>query len=210
MNALTDAERAAGWRLLFDGRTTRGWRGFQKREPPSGWRVVDGTLARVDAGGDIMTDEEFGSFELALEWKIAPGGNSGIFYHVVEDPELAFVWQSGPEMQVLDNAGHADGRQPNTSAGSNFALYAPARDVTRPAGEWNAARLLVDGDRVEHWLNGEKLLEYELGSADWQARVAASKFASLPRYARTRRGHIALQDHGDPVAYRNIRIRVIR
>ena len=209
MNALTDAERAAGWRLLFDGRTTQGWRGFQKREAPSGWRVVDGTLARVDAGGDIITGEEFGSFELALEWKVAPGGNSGIFFHVVEEPGLDYVWQTGPEMQVLDNARHADGRSPHTSAGSNFALYAPARDVTRPAGEWNAARLVVNGDHVEHWLNGEKLLEYELGSEEWQQRVAASKFAEMPRYARARRGHIALQDHGDPVAYRNIRIRVI-
>lgn len=207
VNAPASAADAQDWRPLFDGRTTAGWRSFKGTAAPAGWQVVDGALTRVAQAGDIVTEGEFGSFELELEWKIQPGGNSGVFFHVVEDSALQYVWQTGPEMQVLDNAGHADGRQPNTSAGSNFALYAPARDVTRPAGEWNAARLVVRGDHVEHWLNGEKLLEYELGSAEWQARVAASKFAQMPRYARVRRGHIALQDHGDPVAYRNIRIR---
>lgn len=198
---------ADGWRPLFDGRTTAGWHAFAGGAPGAGWQVVDGALTRAGQAGDILTDEEFGSFELELEWKIAPGGNSGVFFHVVEDSTLQYVWQTGPEMQVLDNAGHADGRQPNTSAGSNFALYAPARDATRPPGQWNAARLVVRGDHVEHWLNGEKLLEYELGSPEWQQRVAASKFAQMPRYGRARRGHIALQDHGDEVTFRNIRIR---
>jgi hypothetical protein len=197
------------WRPLFDGRTTAGWHAFGGGAPGAGWRVVDGALTRAAEAGDILTDEEFGSFELELEWKIAPGGNSGVFFHVVEDSTLQYVWQTGPEMQVLDNAGHADGRQPNTSAGSNFALYAPARDVTRPPGQWNQARLVVRGDHVEHWLNGEKLLEYELGSAEWQQRVAASKFGEMPRYGRARRGHIALQDHGDDVAFRNLRIRIL-
>lgn len=210
MNALTAAERAAGWRLLFDGRTTEGWRGFRKDAAPAGWQVSNGALTRVGEGGDIMTDEEFGSFELVLEWNVAPGGNSGVFFHVVEDSSLSYVWQSGPEMQVLDNARHADGRDPLTSAASNFAVHAPSRDATRPAGEWNAARLVVRGDHVEHWLNGEKVVEYELGSPDWQQRVAASKFASMPRYARARSGHIALQDHGDRVSYRNIRIRPLQ
>jgi hypothetical protein len=209
VNAEASDARAGEWRSLFDGRTTAGWRSFGGTAAPAGWQAVDGTLARVAQAGDIVTTDEFGSFELELEWKVQPGGNSGVFFHVVEDTTLRYVWQTGPEMQVLDNVGHADGRQPNTSAGSNFALYAPARDVTRPAGEWNAARLVVRGDHVEHWLNGEKLLEYELGSPEWTARVAASKFAEMPRYARARRGHIALQDHGDPVAFRNIRIREI-
>jgi hypothetical protein len=205
----TAGDPADGWRPLFDGRTTAGWHAFGGGAPGMGWQVVDGALTRAAQAGDLLTDEEFGSFELELEWKIAPGGNSGIFFHVVEDSTLQYVWQTGPEMQVLDNAGHADGRQPNTSAGSNFALYPPARDVTRHVGEWNAARLVVRGDHVEHWLNGEKLLEYELGSAEWTQRVAASKFAEMPRYGRARRGHIALQDHGDEVAFRNIRIRVL-
>jgi hypothetical protein len=209
MNQQTSDDPADGWRPLFDGRTTAGWHAFGGGAPGAGWQVVDGALTRAAQAGDILTDEEFGSFELELEWKIQPGGNSGVFFHVVEDSALQYVWQTGPEMQVLDNAGHADGRQPNTSAGSNFALYAPARDVTRPAGEWNAARLIVRGDHVEHWLNGEKLLEYQLGTAEWQRLVAGSKFAEMPRYGRARRGHIALQDHGDPVAFRNIRIRVL-
>ncbi|HYJ80168.1 MAG TPA: DUF1080 domain-containing protein [Longimicrobiaceae bacterium] len=207
MGSLSAAERAAGWRPLFDGSTTAGWHGFRKDAVPAGWQVVDGALTRVGEGGDIVTDAEFDSFELALEWNVAPGGNSGVFFHVVEDSSVSYVWQTGPEMQVLDNARHADGRDPLTSAASNFALHAPARDATRPAGEWNAARLVVRGHHVEHWLNGEKVVEYELGSADWQQRVAASKFAAMPRYGRARRGHIALQDHGDRVAYRNLRIR---
>jgi Domain of Unknown Function (DUF1080) len=209
LTAQGSAGATDGWRPLFDGRSTAGWHAFGGGAPGAGWQVVDGALTRTGQAGDLLTDEEFGSFELELEWQIQPGGNSGVFFHVVEDSTTQYVWQTGPEMQVLDNAGHADGRQPNTSAGSNFALYAPARDVTRPPGQWNAARLVVRGDHVEHWLNGEKLLEYELGSAEWQQRVAASKFAEMPRYGRARRGHIALQDHGDRVAYRNLRIRTL-
>lgn len=206
-NVLTAAERAAGWRPLFDGRTLNGWRGYHMSAPPSGWQVVDGAITRVAEGGDLITNDEFGNFELALEWKISPGGNSGIIYRVVEDSLLDYVWRSGPEYQVLDNARHPDGRDPKTSAGSDFALYAPVRDVTRPVGEWNQARIVVNGNHVEHWMNGVKLLEYELGSPDWEARVAASKFHTMPRYGRAARGHIALQDHEAWVAYRNIRIR---
>jgi len=200
-------EATGGWRPLFDGRTLAGWRGYRKAEAPAGWQVVDGAITRVGEGGDLVTDAEFGSFELALEWKISPGGNSGIIYRVMEDSSLSYVWQSGPEYQVLDNAGHADGRDPMTSAGSDFALYAPVRDVTRPVGEWNQARIVVNGSHVEHWMNGVKLLEYELGSPEWEQRVQASKFRAMPRYGRGARGHIALQDHEAWVAYRNIRVR---
>ena len=208
-NTLSPREAADGWRPLFDGRTLAGWRGYRRAAPPAGWQVVDGAITRVGEGGDLMTDEEFGSFELALEWKISPGGNSGIIYRVVEDSSLAYVWQSGPEFQVLDNAGHADGRDPLTSAGSDFALYAPVRDVTRPVGKWNSARIVVNGSHVEHWLNGVKLLEYELGGPEWERRVQASKFRTMPRYGRGARGHIALQEHEAWVAYRNIRIRTL-
>lgn len=206
-NTLTSAERANGWRLLFDGRTLDGWRGYRRPDAPAGWQVVDGAITRVAEGGDLITDREYGNFELALEWKISPGGNSGIIYRVVEDSTLDYVWRSGPEYQVLDNAGHSDGRDPMTSAGSDFAVYAPVRDVTRPVGQWNAARIVVRGNHVEHWMNGVKLLEYELGGPDWERRVAASKFHTMPRYGRASRGHIALQDHEAWVAYRNIRIR---
>jgi hypothetical protein len=203
-NTLTDAERAAGWRLLFDGRTTAGWRGYRRDALPDGWQVVDGTLARVAQAGDIITVDQFESFELALDWKIERGGNSGIFFHVTETGD--YVWQTGPELQILDNEAHRDGLQPHTSAGSNYALHAPTRDVTRPPGEWNSVRLIVNGHHVEHWLNGERIVAYELGSDDWKARVAASKFRDMAGYGRARRGHIALQDHGDPVWFRNIRV----
>jgi hypothetical protein len=208
LNTLTEAERADGWRLLFDGRSASAWRGFRRDHLPAGWQVVDGSLARVGAGGDIITVDQFDSFELALDWKVGPGGNSGIFFHVTEDAD--YVWQTGPEMQILDNDGHRDGMVPETSTGSNYALHAPTADVARPAGEWNSARLVVRGNHVEHWLNGTRIVEYELGSDDWKARVEASKFRDMPGYGRARRGHIALQDHGDPVEFRNIRIRPLR
>jgi len=206
-NTLTPAEEKDGWRLLFDGKDLAGWRGFKTNQPPPGWRVSDGALMRGDGGGDLMTVEEFGDFELRLEWRVAKNGNSGIMFRVTAEGKSTY--ETGPEFQVLDNAGHADGKDPKTSAGSNYALHAPVRDVTRPIGEWNDARILVRDAHVEHWMNGVKLLEYELWSPDWESRVKASKFATMPGYGRARRGHIALQDHGDQVSYRNIRIKTL-
>jgi len=206
---LTPDEQAAGWRLLFDGKTAAGWRGFKRETLPAGWQVVEGALTRVSQAGDIVSEAEFRNFELALEWKVAPGGNSGIFYRVSEAPELEWVWQSGPEMQVLDDARHKDGQRPETSAGACYGLYPAPRGIVRPAGQWNQVRILVQGRHVEHWLNGRKVVDYELGSPDWQDRVRRSKFAEMPRYGREPQGHIALQDHGDWVAYRNIKIRVL-
>lgn len=205
---ITAAERADGWRVLFDGTGLEAWRGYRKPATPEGWQVVDGSLVLVAAGaGDIITREQFRNFDLRLEWKVAPGGNSGIFYRATEEGN--YIWQSASEMQVLDDERHADGKSELTSAGSNFALYAVPRGISRPAGEWNTVRLLVDGSHVEHWLNGVKVVEYELGSAEWEARVRASKFASMPLYGRAQQGHIGLQDHGDRVEFRNIRIRVL-
>jgi len=203
--ALTPEERKAGWKLLFDGESLAGWRGFKSPTPGAGWQAVDGVLYRAAAGGDLLTVEEFGDFELSLEWKLAAGGNSGIFFHVIKEGDEA--WWSGPEVQVLDNAVHRDGKNPLTAAGSNYAVHAPIRDVTKPIGEWNHVRLVVKGPHVEHWLNGVKIVEYELWGPDWQARVKASKFDKIPLYGKAKRGHIALQDHGDPVWYRNIKVR---
>lgn len=196
------------WRVLFDGTTTAAWRGYKRDMLPGGWQVVDGALARVDRGGDIITVEQFENFELRFEWQVEEGGNSGVFFGVTEAVDGP-VWHSGPEFQILHNAGHRDGQAPITSAGSNYAVHPPSADVTRPVGEWNTSRLIVDDGRVEHWMNGIHLLTYRLGDADWQARVEASKFAPLPRYGRVPRGHIAIQDHGDPVRFRNILIREI-
>jgi hypothetical protein len=206
-SVLTSEERAAGWRALFDGKTAAGWRGYKQREMPRGWQVVDGALTRVGEGGDIITTDQFEDFELALEWKVAPGGNSGIFYRVTEDGDRSY--HSGPEMQVLDDARHRDGGSRLTSAGSLYGLYAAPAGVVKPAGEWNAVRIVVNGSHVEHWLNGVKVVEAEIGSPDWEKRVGESKFKEWPTYGRAQRGHIALQDHGDWVAYRNIKIKVL-
>ena len=199
---------ADDWRPLFDGTSTGAWRGYKRDALPDGWQVVDGALARVDRGGDIITVEQFENFELRFEWQVEEGGNSGVFFGVTEEVDGP-VWHSGPEFQILHNAGHRDGQAPITSAGSNYAVHPPSADVTRPVGEWNTSRLLVENGRVEHWMNGIHLLTYRLGDTDWQARVEASKFAPLPRYGRVARGHIAIQDHGDPVRFRNILIREI-
>jgi hypothetical protein len=198
-------ETGAGWRSLIDGETTAGWRNYGQDTLSDGWQVSDGTLTMTGGGGDIVTTDTFGDFELELDWQIAPGGNSGIFYNV--QPGENAVWATGPEMQVLDDTMHQDGQSPFTSAGSCYALYPPARDVTRPAGEWNQVRLVNRGGHVEHWLNGTKVCEYDLGSDDWNAKVAASKFKEMPKFGKYRSGHIALQDHGDRVAFRNIRVR---
>ena len=193
------------WKPLFNGRSLEGWRGFKSSAAPSGWTAIDSTLARTGTGGDILTVDEFGDFELRLQWTLAEGGNSGIFFRVVDTGSE--VWESGPELQILDNARHADGKNPLTSAGANYGLHAPVRDVTRPVGESNDVRLLVAGAKIEHWLNGVKVVEYELWSPAWEALVKASKFVTMPAYGRAKRGRIALQDHGDPVWFRDIRIR---
>lgn len=204
-NTLTAEEKADGWELLFDGETLAAWRGYRRDAVPDGWQAVDGAMARVGRGGDIITVEQFADFDLRFDWRVEEGGNSGVMFRVAEGDGP--TWHTGPEFQILHNAGHRDGQAPITSAASNYAVHPPARDVTRPVGEWNSARLVVRGARVEHWMNGEKLLDYELGSPDWHERMMASKFASIPRYGREPRGHIAIQDHGDPVAFRNVRIR---
>ena len=211
MNTLTDAERSAGWRLLFDGRSLDGWKRYKSAEPITGWGAVDGALTRTARGGDIITADQFGDFELALEWRLSPDGppgNSGIFYRALET--TSEIYWGAPEMQVLDNARHPDGRSELTSAGSNYALHGVAHSHARPVGEWNAVRLVVNGNHVEHWLNGTKVVEYELGSADWKERVAKSKFAEHPDYGRAQRGHIGLQEHGSYVAFRNVKIRALR
>jgi hypothetical protein len=156
-------------------------------------------------GGDLVTEAEFGDFELRFQWKVSAGANSGVMYRTGE--ELDYPWQTAPEYQVLDDAQHPDGKEPKTSAGSLYALYAPLDKVVAPVGEWNEGRIVVRNGRVEHWLNGKKVVECELGSADWKAKVAASKFASMPQYGTLAKGRIDLQDHGDDVWYRSLRIR---
>ncbi len=207
-NALTEAERADGWELLFDGQSLDAWRGFkQDAMPTTGWDVRGGCLVRAaEGGGDIITKKQYDDFELTLEWRVPTGqpGNSGVFFNVTEEGDA--VYETGPEMQILNNAVHPDGHDTRTSAGSNYALNEPSEVTVMPAGMFNTARVLVEGNHVEHWLNGVKVVEYELHSPEWEERVAGSKFADWP-YGEADMGHIALQDHGDLVWFRNLKIR---
>jgi hypothetical protein len=206
-NTLAEAEKTDGWRLLFDGQSTAGWRDYGKKTISDGWIVQDGALTRVGAGGDIISNDEFKNFELAIDWKIEPGGNSGIFYRASEENDE--IYWNAVEMQVLDDAQHPDGQNPLQSAGAAYDLYPAPRGHVHAGGEWNTARLVVNGNHVEHWLNGFKMVEYELGSADWNSKVAGSKFKPHPQFGKNTQGHIGLQDHGNVVAYRNIKIRVL-
>lgn len=210
-NTLTDKEKADGWKLLFDGTSTAGWRGYQKETVPEGWTVADGAISLTSKKvGDIITVDEYENFEFAFEWKISKNGNSGVFYLVQEKPELKQTYLSGPEYQVLDNDGHPDAKNgPDRFAGANYALQPPASNVVKPVGEWNQSRIVKRGAHVEHWLNGEKVVEYELWSDAWKAQVAKSKFSKMPAYATSKKGHLALQDHGDPVSFRSLKIRVL-
>src|SRR5712671_2988479 len=206
---LTAEQRAAGWRSLFDGTSTSAWRGYKSPTFPAGWSIVDGVLTKSGSVGDLISREQFGNFELAWDWKLTTGGNAGIFYHGTE--EYDHIYWSAPEYQLLDDANHPDGKNRLTSAGAAYALYPPPAGIVKPAGQWNSTLIVVNGNRVQHWLNGQKLLEYELGSPDWEAKVKASKFVEYPNYGRAARGYIGIQgDHDGMLSIRNIRIRELK
>jgi hypothetical protein len=211
-NTLTGAEKKAGWSLLFDGQTLQGWRLYGGAPITSGWKVIDGTITRAERGGrDIITEQQFGDFELSLDWRLqpeGPAGNSGIFYRAPET-QTAIYW-GAPEMQILDDARHPDGRSELTSSGANYALDGVPHGAAKPVGEWNTVRIVAKGATVEHWLNGKKVVEYEMWSPKWEAAVAASKFKDYPQYGRAKAGHIGLQEHGSYVAFRNIKIRELK
>jgi len=216
-NTLSEDEIAAGWQLLFDGVSTAGWRGYNKELfPESGWGVADGNLivmasdgSEEGSGGDIVSEHVFGDFELTFEFLLTPVGNSGVFYRVAEDPEKA-IWQVAPEYQVLDDTTYIDMGTMDMYThltGDNYDLQASSVAASNPIGEWNQGRIVVDGRHVEHWLNGQKTVEYELFSPEWEAQMAESKFAPHDGYARALEGRIGLQDHGHEIRYRNIKIR---
>ena len=196
------------WQILFDGRIVKGLRGYKQKDFPNGkWIIEDGALKTVPGynGTDLISKDMFTNFELELEWKVAPGGNSGIFYFATEEGD--YIWQSAPEMQVLDNDVHVDGKNKLTSAGALYAMIEPSSDVTKPVGEYNKVRIIVQDKNVEHWLNEEKILEYTYQSDKMWDLVKNSKFNSMPPFAKAKTGHIGLQgDHGE-VWYKNIRIR---
>jgi len=212
-NKLTDEEIKQGWRLLFDGKTTTGWRSFQEEKVLDGWKVKNGELIALgkgaDIGGDIISEEQFDNFELYLEWKISEGGNSGIFYQVVEEGYDA-VYYTGPEYQLIDNVGFPEKLEDWQQAGANYAMH-PAQNVElKPVGEYNSTRIIVNGTHVEHWLNGKKIVEFEQWTNTWKAAVANSKWKDYPDYALAKKGHLALQDHGNIIWFRNIKIREIK
>jgi glucose/arabinose dehydrogenase len=201
-NTLSELERKLGWRLLFDGKTLDGWRNYRKQAPSNGWQVIDGELVRAKKrAGTLITKAQFGSFELVLEYKISRAGNSGIMFHATEEYDTA--WKSGPEVQLLDNGAHPD----TQLSGWIYDLYSAGQDATRPAGEWNEVRILVIPDQCHTSVNGVTYARFVKGSDQWNKKVARSKFARYPNFGKATRGHIGLQDHGDEVAFRNIKIR---
>lgn len=204
-NELTPDEKKAGWKLLFDGKTTQGWRGFKKQSfPERGWTVKDGEL-RLEAGskaGDIITEDKFSEFDLTWEWKLPEGANNGIKYFILEERGSAI----GHEYQMID-AKAGDASNPTHKTASFYDVLAPSEIPQKPPGEWNHSRVLVKGNHVEHWLNGKKVLEYELGSEEALAAVQKSKFKSVEGFGKRHNGHILLTYHNDPVSYRNIKIR---
>ena len=224
-NELTAAERAIGWRLLFDGRTLSGWRGLGYDSVPTAhWKVTDGAIEKIASGnvpkladgqpahgGDLMTVDSFGDFELAFEWKVAPGANSGVKYNVSERLSMSQAPNHaalGFEYQILDDDRHEDGKLPSHRAGALYDLIAPnARKHVRPVGEWNRSRIVFRGRHGEHWLNGEEIVEFDLGTPRMDSLIAASKYRPIPGFADRRRGHIVLQDHGDEAYFRSIKVR---
>jgi hypothetical protein len=203
------AARTPKWRTLFDGTSLKDWRGYKTDKIPDGWHVANGTLAKDARVADIVSKDEFGDFELEIDWKIGEAGNSGIFYRGTE--EYDHIYWSGPEYQLLDDIKAEDNKTRLTCAGAAYAVYPSPAGHLKPVGDWNSARIVAKGPHVEHWLNGFKLLEYELGSPDWEAKVKASKFVEWPHYGRAKRGHIAFQgDHAGSLAFRNIRIRELQ
>jgi len=195
------------WTVLFDGEQVIGLRGYnQSGFPSDSWAIENGTLKTIPPRGvDLISDEIYKNFELQLEWKISPAGNSGIFYFATEEGD--WIWQSAPEMQVLDDMALTDGKIALTSAGALYGLIAPSTMVVNPVGEFNQVRIIVKDNHVEHWLNDTKILEYEYGSETLNKLIANSKFKSMPHFAKTAEGHIGLQHHGEEVWFRNIRIR---
>jgi hypothetical protein len=209
-NTLSSSEMEEGWQLLFDGKTTNGWRSYLS-DGITGWEVEDGTLKALglggDLGGDIITEGRYENLELKLEWKISPGGNSGILYLVQEDTAYDAVYETGPEYQLIDDEGWPGELEDWQLTGANYAMHIAENKELKPVGEWNSSMIIVDHGRVEHWLNGAKVVEYELWSEDWEKRVAEGKWSNYPDYGKLKEGHISLQDHGSVTWFKNIKIR---
>jgi hypothetical protein len=207
-----------GWTDLFDGKTTKGWRTYKKDAPGKSWIVENGNLilkvvsdrkgrTKSEDGGDLITQGQYENFELEVEWQISKCGNSGILFNVVESADYDRVYHTGPEMQILDNACHPDARIHTHRAGDLYDLIACTDEVVKPAGEWNLSVIRIVNGQAEFYLNTVKVVEFTMFGKEWSDMIAGSKFKNMPGFGKSRRGHIALQDHGDGVAFRHIRIR---
>jgi len=209
LNTLSEAEIEEGWELLFDGESLDNWKLFNGGEV-TGWKIMDGILENSgvgsDHGGDIITKKQYKDFELSLEWNVAPESNSGIFFHV-EEGEVEALYQSGPEYQLIDDNGWPTELEASQYSGANYAMHVPEGTEKVSANTWNTSKIIVEGAHVEHWLNGTKVVEYELWSDDWHERKAACKWAEEPHYGMSEIGSIGLQDHGGLTKFRNIKIK---
>ncbi len=215
-NQLTAAEKSDGWKLLFDGTSTMGWHTYNEKDIGSAWKADNGTLHldaskqsgyQTSGGGDIVTQDEFENFDLKLQWKISKGGNSGVLFLVKESPEYKESWNTGPEMQVLDNDGHPDGKIHKHRAGDLYDLIASSSEPVHAVGEWNDVEIKLDHAKLDLYMNGVHIVSTTMWDAQWDTLVKNSKFAKMPGFAKYRSGHIDLQDHGFDVWFRNIRIK---
>ncbi len=198
---------------LFDGKTLEGWHAFNKPGEIKNWIVQDGAMvclgaAKGDSGGDIVTDKQFENFELSWEWKVDKGSNSGVMYHVVEDPKYKAPYETGPEYQIIDDIGFPDKLEDWQKAGADYAMT-PANDKKKlmPVGEWNTSKIIYNNGHVEHWLNGEKIVEFQVGTDEWNKEKSTGKWKDFPDYGSAKTGHIALQDHGNKAYFKNIKIK---
>jgi hypothetical protein len=217
-SVLTPAEKAAGWELLFDGWSLKGWHGYNKQSTAS-WTFDDCALKSAgtksnygsDTGADLVTDREYTNFEISFDWKASKGGNSGVMYGVVEDPKYKAAWMTGPEYQLIDDVGFPEKLEEWQKAGANYAMHLPnGQKMLKPLGEWNSTRIVVNGPHVEHWLNGKKILEFERWNDEWKKLRDSGKWKDAPDYGKAATGRIVLQDHGSVFWFRDIKIRPIR
>ena len=215
VNVLTPAEKTAGWQLLFDGKTTGGWHGYNGKATPA-WSIDDCALKTAGTEGnygsdkraDLVTDREFTNFEISIDWKATKGGNSGLMYGVVEDKKYDAAWKTGPEYQFIDDVGFPEKLEPWQLAGANYAMHLPNKEKQlKPVGEWNNTKIVVNGNHVEHWLNGKKIVEFERWTDEWKKLRDSGKWKEAPDYGLAKAGRIVLQDHGSVFWFRNVKIR---
>ncbi len=218
INQLTEAEKAAGWELLFDGKTLNGWHAYNGK-PTQSWIIEDCAMKTAGTEGnygsdkraDMVTDREYENFEITIDWKATKGGNSGLMYGVVEDPKYDAPWKTGPEYQFIDDIGFPQKLEDWQMAGADYAMHLPNdQKQLKPVGEWNTTRILVNGTHVEHWLNSKKILEFERWNDEWNKLRNSGKWKEAPDYGLSKVGRIAIQDHGSVFWFRNIKIRVIK